>query len=111
MSDVPTTEQLIEAAHDLAPVVRSCADRIEADRRLPPELVTTLRDAGLFRMTVPRSLGGSETTVPAFREIMETIARADASTAWCIGQNAGIGRSAGYLPRKGAGTIFGDPDC
>src|SRR5918994_325478 len=80
VSDAATSGQLIEAAHDLSPMVRSYADRIEAERRLPPELVAALRDAGLFRMTVPRSLGGSETTVPAFREIMETIARADAST-------------------------------
>jgi alkylation response protein AidB-like acyl-CoA dehydrogenase len=111
VTDAPTTEQLIEAAHDLVPTVRGYSDRIEAERRLPPDLVAQLRDAGLFRMTVPRSLGGSETTVPAFREIMETIAGADASTAWCIGQNAGIGRTAAYLPRQGAETIFGDPDC
>jgi alkylation response protein AidB-like acyl-CoA dehydrogenase len=111
VTDAPTSEQLLEAAHELAPAVRSYADRIESERRLPPEYVATLRDAGLFRMTVPRSLGGSEVTVPAFREVMETLAMADASTAWVIGQNAGIGRSAAFLPRKAAEEIFGDPDC
>jgi alkylation response protein AidB-like acyl-CoA dehydrogenase len=111
MTHVPTSEQLIEAAHDLSPAIRDYSDRIEAERRLPPQLVTALRDAGLFRMTVPRSLGGSEVMLPAFREVMETVAMADASTAWCLGQNAGIGRSAAFLPRDAAEEIFGDPDC
>jgi alkylation response protein AidB-like acyl-CoA dehydrogenase len=42
---------------------------------------------------------------------MEELAKADASTAWTVGQNSGIGRIAAYLPPEGAQEIFGDPEC
>src|SRR5690606_11332196 len=38
------------------------------------------------------------------------LAKADASTAWTVGQNSGICRVAAYLPPEGAQEVFGDPD-
>ncbi len=43
---------------------------------------------GLFRMLVPRSLGGEEVSPVAFMQAIEEIAKADASTAWCIAQTS-----------------------
>ena len=79
--------QLLEAAGELAARVGAAADRIEADRRIPPEIAEELADRGFFRLLLPRSLGGSELEHPYFLKIVSLFARADASAAWCINQN------------------------
>jgi alkylation response protein AidB-like acyl-CoA dehydrogenase len=52
---------LLDAAREIAPIVRAHADEAERNRRLSTEVVDALRQAGLTRMTTPRSLGGLET--------------------------------------------------
>jgi len=99
----------VERARALAPTIASFADRIEAERRLPAPLADALHEAGLFRMLLPRSLGGAELDPPAFVQVMEEIAKVDASTAWVLGQTAGCSMIAAYLPREAAARIFGPP--
>jgi alkylation response protein AidB-like acyl-CoA dehydrogenase len=101
---------LVLAARTLAPQIGAAADRIEQERRLPPDLIAALMDAGLFRMLVPRSLGGSEADLITFSEVLEEVARADASTAWCLSQNGGVCRVSAFLPREGAEEVFGRPE-
>lgn len=94
---------------DLQPEIAAAADEIERTRRLPPRLVEALIEAGLFRLAVPRSLGGGEATLGTLSRLMEELAQADASTAWCISQNAGVCQLAPFLPEATARQIFGDP--
>ena len=58
-----STEQvpaILEAARQLAPLVREHADQIEADRELPKPVFHALADAGFYLMCVPRAVGGLE---------------------------------------------------
>lgn len=91
----------------LAPKIAAYADEIEAQRRLPQPLVDELVHAGLFRMLMPRWLGGAEVDPPTFVEVIEEIAKTDASTAWVLCQTAGCSMAAAYLPRAVAQEIFG----
>jgi alkylation response protein AidB-like acyl-CoA dehydrogenase len=100
---------MLETARALAPTIASFADRVEAERRLPAPLSDLLHEAGLFRMLLPRSLGGAELDPPAFVQVMEEVAKADASTAWVLGQTAGCSMIAAYLPSEAAARIFGPP--
>jgi alkylation response protein AidB-like acyl-CoA dehydrogenase len=75
-------------ARALAPMIAEAAPRIEAGRGLPPDLVDALHEARLYRMLVPRSLGGEEISAVEYVQAIEEIAKADASTAWCIGQTS-----------------------
>jgi len=100
---------LLKAARELAPLVRASADRIEHERRLPPTLVESMADAGLFRMAVPASVGGGETDVITFARVLEEIGKADASTGWCLGQGAGTGLVACHLAPEIAQAVFGEP--
>ncbi len=75
-------------ARALAPLIAAAAPRIEAARGLPSDLVDALHEARLFRMLVPRSLGGEEISLIEYVQVIEEIAKADASTAWCIGQTS-----------------------
>ena len=105
--DDPASRALLDAVGDLAPRIAASAAAIERDRRLPEALVTAMVDAGLFRMTVPRSLGGGEVPLGTLSRVIEAVAKADASTAWCVSQNAGVCELAAFLPREGAREIFG----
>lgn len=76
-------EPHLQAVARLAPTILAEAEVAERNRRLSPEVVDALRDAGLFRLYLPESLGGSELQPLEFAEILESIARIDGSTAWC----------------------------
>ena len=97
----------LENARALAPAIAAAADEIERQRRLPAPLVGALHDAGLFRMLLPRALGGAEVDPATFVQVTEAIARADASAAWVICQTNGCSMTAAYLRPDVARTIFG----
>lgn len=106
-----SADKLLAAARSLAPRLEAAAAEIDRERRLPDRLVEEMIDAGLYRMLVPRSLGGFELDLPAFAEIIETVAKGDGSAAWCLSQNAGTCLQAVSLPRRGAEEVLGDPQA
>lgn len=101
----------VAAAERLAPRIAELADRIEAERRLPPELLAELHAARLFRLLLPASLGGLETDPLTFFDVIEAVAKADASTAWCLSQAAGCAMAAPYLDPAVAREMFGPADA
>jgi alkylation response protein AidB-like acyl-CoA dehydrogenase len=105
-----SAQALLDAARSLAPRISAAADEIERERHLPVSLVAALSGAGLYRMLVPRSVGGAEVTLREFAEVISEVARADASAAWCMSQNSGICGVSGYMPPEGLTEIFGQPD-
>ena len=97
----------VERACALAPEIEARADQVEQERRLPEPVLAALFEAGLFRLLLPRSLDGGEVDPVTFARVMEEIAKADASTAWCLCQAAGCSMSAAYLSHDVAMEIFG----
>jgi alkylation response protein AidB-like acyl-CoA dehydrogenase len=98
------------ALEALAARVRAEADRIDREADLGPELTDAMAGAGLFRLLVPKRFGGGELEPPAYLEVVETVARADASAAWCVAQAANFARNAcTYMEPDAAREVFGDP--
>jgi alkylation response protein AidB-like acyl-CoA dehydrogenase len=97
----------LDAARSLATLIDAATHRIDAERRLPSEIVAGLTKSGLFRMLVPRSLGGSELPLLAFSEVIEELAMHDGSTAWCVAQDSGVSHLSVFLPPAGAVEVFG----
>jgi alkylation response protein AidB-like acyl-CoA dehydrogenase len=93
-------------ARSLAPVIAAAVPRIETGRELPADLVEALHQARLYRMLVPRSLGGEELSLADYVQTIEEIARADASTAWCIGQTSVCSTISKAMKPKVAEAIF-----
>ena len=61
---------LVAAARVLRPQIVAAREEIEEAQCLPPDLVSSMDDAGLFRIYVPKSLGGPETDpLTAFRAV------------------------------------------
>jgi alkylation response protein AidB-like acyl-CoA dehydrogenase len=98
----------LEAAQKLAPLIRSSADETDAARELPRPLFEALADAGLFHLAVPRSIGGGEIDLPSYVEVIEEIAKADASTGWAVNQGAIYATYAARMPRDVARAIWMD---
>src|ERR1700674_4862192 len=98
----------LDAARKLVPLIRSCADEVEATRELPRRLFEALADAGMFHLAVPRALGGSELDLPTYAQVIEEIGKADASTGWCVNQGAIFGTYAARMPHAVARAIWTD---
>jgi len=107
-ADLAGDPTVILRAEALRPAVQAASNEIEGTRRLPPALLDKLHEAGLFRLLLPRSSNGIETDPVTFFHVIETIAQADASTAWCLSQAGGCAMSAAYLDLPVAKAIFGD---
>jgi alkylation response protein AidB-like acyl-CoA dehydrogenase len=93
-------------------MIRASADQIEADRELPKPLFEALADAGLFKLALPRAVGGAEIDLPTYVQVLEEIGKADASTAWVVNQCAIFATYAARMPRDIARAIWIDtPRC
>jgi alkylation response protein AidB-like acyl-CoA dehydrogenase len=101
------TAEAVERARGLAPLIAASADEIERLRRLPYALVDAMHEAGLFRLLLPRLLGGTELDPPTFVRVTDALARVDASTAWVVCQTNGCSMVAAYLAPAAAREIFG----
>jgi alkylation response protein AidB-like acyl-CoA dehydrogenase len=104
----PGAADYLARARDLVPMLEAAGPRIEAARQLPDDVLDALYEAGLFRLLLPRSLGGAELDPVSYVAVIETVAQGDASTAWCQGQNSGCSMSAAFLRPQIAAEVFGD---
>jgi len=100
---------LVERARALFPLISREADEIERTRRLTPAVTSALIENDLYRALLPQSFGGAEAPLQMFMQMQEEIAKADASTAWCLGQCSVCAMTAAYLDRDAAEEIFNTP--
>src|SRR5712672_4791214 len=106
----PEGFDLADRARALAPLITGDADEIEQTRRLTPAVTQALIENGLYRALLPKSFGGIEAPLDAFMQMQEEVAKADASTAWCLGQCSVCAMTAAYLDPDTAREVFGAPD-
>ena len=102
--------QLMDAAERLAPRLREANAAIESQRFLPQDIATELAAAGLYRMLTPAALGGYEVDVHTFIIVIERLARADASAAWCTFISCTSAIIGAYLPEAEARVVFANPE-
>jgi indole-3-acetate monooxygenase len=109
-SGINSGPDYIKRASSLGTQIAAASDEIERRGELPPGVVSALIENGFFRLLQPRSLGGAELDPIGFVQVLEEVARHNASTAWCLGQNNGCSMTAAYLDPAVAKTIFGPSD-
>src|ERR1700738_2424291 len=97
----------LSRAQELGPELAAAGEDIEQRRELPEAIVEALIERGLFRLLLPRALGGAELRPAAYVAVIEEIAKHDASTAWCLGQACGCTMTSAYLDPGVAREIFG----
>ena len=103
--------QLLDAIAEIEPLIREHADYAEETTRLAPPVVKAMTDAGVFRMVVPRSLGGLEVDYETQVRVIEAVGKIDGGTGWCAFLGGVNPAFAMYLPDAGAEEMFlGHPE-
>lgn len=73
---------LVARATALVPLIREYAAQGSEARRVAPEVMKELDEAGLFHTMVPTRLGGGGGTLRTALEVTAEVARGDGSTGW-----------------------------
>jgi len=84
---------------NVAPVVRKYAPQAEANRRLAPEAIKAIVDAGLMRTWTPKAYGGLEMDPISALKMFETLARIDSAAGWIVA-NSSIISSFSWYPAE-----------
>lgn len=102
----------VAVAEKMAPLVEAQADDAEQLRHQTQDVVAALRSAGLYRLLLPRALGGEELNFVDAMRAVERLAYADGSAGWCaMVANVAASSVGAYLPERGAEQVFGSgPD-
>ncbi|MBO38278.1 MAG: acyl-CoA dehydrogenase [Rhodospirillaceae bacterium] len=101
----------VARARGLQDLIIDSANETEEQGKVTPAVMEALHDAELFRMALPRSIGGGEAEPLTLMKTIEAIAEADASTAWCVGQGTGCTWGSGYISHEVCNDIFGPRDA
>ena len=99
----------IAAAHTFQDELRRRASEIEAGRQLPADIADRFAKAGFYRLCVPQAYGGLEADPLTTLSVIETLAEADGSAAWCVMIGTTTGLTAAYMPEATAREVFADP--
>jgi alkylation response protein AidB-like acyl-CoA dehydrogenase len=100
-------QPVVRAAAALHPLLRRHHDEIDRQQRLSPALVATLREAGCYRLLIPRALGGLEADTLTYLRVVEVLAEGAGSVGWNIANN-GIAQLVTLgLPEDGVDEIYG----
>ncbi len=80
--DTPGFEAFASAVAALAPLIRDNAGQSDDQRHLVPEVARSMARAGLYRIGVPRSLGGGEAHPLTQIQTIEAVSEIHGSTGW-----------------------------
>jgi alkylation response protein AidB-like acyl-CoA dehydrogenase len=107
-----TTQRLLSDIQGLAPEIISRIPEMEAEARIPVDLVEALKSIGVFRLLVPRSHDGFELELPEALKIITALSRIDGSVGWTVGIANGSSLFATLLPPEIYRQVYGNgPDA
>ena len=95
-------------ARALAPAIAAAADQIEVLQDFPEPLITALHESRLFRLLLPRSVGGEQVEPWVYVAAIEEIARHDGSLGWNMFVANSSALIAPFISVEAAQKIYGD---
>jgi alkylation response protein AidB-like acyl-CoA dehydrogenase len=104
-----TAEGLLERTNELLPLLAENAERTEELRRVAPENIEALTDAGVFRMTVGKHFGGYESDLFTQYDVLSAISSACPSTGWVTTILTAMIWNTGMFPDEAQEEVFADP--
>jgi indole-3-acetate monooxygenase len=102
-----TEKNLPEITPQLAATIKEDIEAMQTQRRMSPDTAAALAHAGVFQMLVPKAVGGLECTPLEIIQTIESLAKIDASVAWCVMIGATSSLYSAYLPVELAQPIYG----
>jgi alkylation response protein AidB-like acyl-CoA dehydrogenase len=97
---------MLQKVHQLEPLLREHSLRAEVEHRLPDAVAHALREAGLYRMWCPQSLGGLELDPATTFRVLEELSRLDSAAGWNVQIQTAAQAFGAWLPEEGAREIF-----
>ena len=104
------SEALLNNAQRLSKSFAQRSAEFEQARRLPADVSDAMAKAGIYRMFVPQSLGGSETSPLVSSQVFETLAQGDAACGWVAFIAATSGSSLARIETSVAKQMFTSPE-
>jgi len=102
-------EEMLAEVAAIAPILEEHASASEQLGRLDDATMEAVRKTRLLRYQCPRDFGGDEADPVTQVEVLEALARIDASASWVFGILAGSTHyAAAFLPARSAQRIFGN---
>lgn len=99
----------IARARELGPAIEAVADEIERSQAVPAAELERLHQSRLYRMLLPRSVGGDQLEPWIYMRAIEEMGRHDGSVAWNIFVANSSALIASFIPLDAARAIYGDP--
>ncbi|MGE0601591.1 MAG: acyl-CoA dehydrogenase family protein [Dehalococcoidia bacterium] len=110
MPDLEVRAELMTRARALVPLLRDSADEIDEARQLPPHIVAEMKEAGVFRMSMPKAWGGWEADPVTQNLVIEELSAANGSAGWCVMIGVSGGFLSSLLDQDVARAMFPDPN-
>ena len=107
--DDPLAVDLLARVDAIADVLAATSGESDQLRRLAPTAVQALRDAGLYSMKVPASVGGLGATPATQMRVLSRLAEIDTASAWNIMvANNSAAFMASFLPDDPFAEVFAE---
>ena len=105
----PSNDSPIRRAAALGERITAASEEIERTRLICEPLLTDLHDARLFRLLLPRTVGGEQVEPGIYFQAVEAVSRYDASVGWNMFVANSSALIAPFLALETARVIFTDP--
>ena len=104
----PTLDLVAESLR-LQPLIERHASANEENQRLDQEVVDALIDSGIYRMWVPKELGGVELSPTKSLELLANVAYSDSGASWVLmATGLATGTTGAYIGDEAAAAIYSD---
>ncbi|MBM4763135.1 acyl-CoA dehydrogenase family protein [Bacillus sp. B15-48] len=105
-------EQLVKRAAGFVPQLRAQGKEIDDLRRIPEETIEAFKEAGLFKLGVPKVFGGHQVNFRTFIDVNSEIASGNGSASWVTTlTNVCNWLVATLFPKDVQQEVFGDGEA
>lgn len=104
------SDDVLERVRRLRPTIEAHREDAERRGRISPEVLTALRQEGLFALLLPRELGGLGADPITAVSAVEALARIDGAVAWNVNVAGSAAVNLARLDRGGITRILGGHD-
>ena len=77
-------KDLEETARKIGPEISKYVEEEETNRRLSPPVIMALRNAGFFKLSLPKAIGGLEADPVTTARVIEEIAKHNTAAGWSL---------------------------
>src|SRR5215469_15698636 len=109
MSPSPGTasvSSLLDAVHQIEPIIRAHASEAEQERRLPDAVMNAMREHGLYALWRPKVFAGLEVDPMAAFRVFEEVSRIDSAAGWNLVVSCSFDCVGAWFSDEGAREIF-----